>query len=74
MLVDQTWEWMKKRYSRIMKNQQLQGEKGEKEGTEEEEDMDGIEIEDGEETSRWEVEDIKEEVEELHTAYILADF
>ena len=73
VLVDRTWE--KKCYSRIMKNQQLQGD--EKEETAEEDIMDGTEIEDGEENvdhqvdlEMWEVE---EEVEEVHTAYILAD-
>ena len=53
----------------------LQGD--EKEETAEEDIMDGTEIEDGEENvdhqadlEMWEVE---EEVEELHTTYILAD-
>ena len=77
VLEDRTWESMKKGYSRIMKNRQLQGEKDEKEETAEEDIMDGTEIEDGEENvdhqvdlEMWEVE---EEVEEVHTAYILAD-
>ena len=75
VLEDRTWESMKKGYSRIMKNQQLQGD--EKEETAEEDIMDGTEIEDGEENvdhqvdlEMWEVE---EEVEEVHTAYIFAD-
>ena len=78
VLVDRTWESMKKRYSRITKNQKLQGEKEEKEETAEEEDMVGMEddeenVEQQMDLVMREVEDIEEEVEELHTAYILAD-